>query len=616
MADKCWLIYGLICALGGPRYFSFNGTTWTFNSAEYRKHMKAVSEAGANAVRHLPYGGVWWTADRGYGKKGQLSPFTFVSEASGWNLSSWNETFFDLMRDVIEIENSLGMTTFYALSDNCEYAGAYKQYSPWVSNTHGIHSIYEAAAYPHFQAFIQKCQSEFAGLDVMWPLGNEMHNPAFRNLVSGTTHDHTGGAVFPLIESSALDPNKLTYGADMFPDMAFLGPGNYEEHPPTVQDLVKSDVGAEFGDPAKLNIYKEIHGCGKNDILSSAAEFPYSPYGHRVGQACAWWKTSLIRKIFSDDGTKLKAGERGASLVDKESDGAKPSAQFWHDMALYILSQCAKGGPRQPPVSFEHMPQVDTDAVQVPTWTAISKAYYEFFAEWPQNYTGGTTITTGSLKVTLTPAGAIAAGAHWNVDGGAWKDSAATVTGLSSGTHTVYYQPTTGYTSPTSATVVVAKSETTTATGTYVLSSDTGSLKVTITPAGAVTAGAKWYVDDATERASGATVANLTVGSHAVSFKDVALYTSPSAMNVTIVADTTKELADEAIYVLTAATGGLTVTLLPPGAVTAGAHWNVDNGAWKDSGATVTGLSLGAHTIRYQATTGYTAPASESVTIT
>jgi hypothetical protein len=63
-------------------------------------------------------------------------------------------------------------------------------------------------------------------------------------------------------------------------------------------------------------------------------------------------------------------------------------------------------------------------------------------------------------------------------------------------------------------------------------------------------------------------------------------------------------------------TGNLQVTLGPAGAVLAGAQWNVDGGTWQNSAATVTGLSVGSHTVNYNSVTGWTAPASEQVTIT
>ena len=51
---------------------------------------------------------------------------------------------------------------------------------------------------------------------------------------------------------------------------------------------------------------------------------------------------------------------------------------------------------------------------------------------------------TGSLQVTITPSGAISAGAQWQVDGGAWRNSGSTVSGLSVGSHTVAFKTVSG----------------------------------------------------------------------------------------------------------------------------------------------------------------------------
>ena len=72
------------------------------------------------------------------------------------------------------------------------------------------------------------------------------------------------------------------------------------------------------------------------------------------------------------------------------------------------------------------------------------------------------------------------------------------------------------------------------------------------------------------------------------------------------------------IHVTTAVvqTGTLQVVLGPAAALTAGAQWNVDGGTWQNSAATASGLSVGSHTVNYKAIAGWTAPASEPVTIT
>jgi hypothetical protein len=69
--------------------------------------------------------------------------------------------------------------------------------------------------------------------------------------------------------------------------------------------------------------------------------------------------------------------------------------------------------------------------------------------------------------VTITPAGAIAAGAHWQVDGGPAENSGTTVTNLSPGSHTVSFTPVSGWTRPSNQIVTITNGATTTATGLY-----------------------------------------------------------------------------------------------------------------------------------------------------
>ncbi len=63
-------------------------------------------------------------------------------------------------------------------------------------------------------------------------------------------------------------------------------------------------------------------------------------------------------------------------------------------------------------------------------------------------------------------------------------------------------------------------------------------------------------------------------------------------------------------------TGSVTVTLLPAGAVTAGAQWRAGAGAWQNSGATVSGLAVGSVTITFKAVAGWNTPVDQSATIT
>jgi hypothetical protein len=147
------------------------------------------------------------------------------------------------------------------------------------------------------------------------------------------------------------------------------------------------------------------------------------------------------------------------------------------------------------------------------------------------------TPSMGSLEVMITPAGAEAAGARWNVDGGSWQSSGATESGLATGKHAVNFSDVSGYTTPAPETANILANQTVTTTGTYVATIPTGSVEVMLIPAGAVKLGAQWKIDDGSWKNSDTTVTGLTTGSHAVSFNPVAGYTAPASESVSVVAN-------------------------------------------------------------------------------
>ncbi|MHC4744769.1 MAG: chitobiase/beta-hexosaminidase C-terminal domain-containing protein, partial [Planctomycetota bacterium] len=216
---------------------------------------------------------------------------------------------------------------------------------------------------------------------------------------------------------------------------------------------------------------------------------------------------------------------------------------------------------------------------------------------------------TGSLQVNLSPPAAVSAGAQWRVDGGAWQNSSATVSGLPVGSHTVEFKEITGWNEPGDESVVVYEGQVTFVNGAYV--EPAGSLKVTITPAGAVTAGAQWRVDGFDWQDSGATVSGLSVGGHTVEFIDVPGWDKPGAEIV--------QVNDGELTAITRAytgqAGSLQVYISPSEAVSAGGQWRVDGGAWQDSGATVLGLGTGSHLIEFKEVVTWIQPTDRTAVI-
>ncbi|MBN2272523.1 MAG: chitobiase/beta-hexosaminidase C-terminal domain-containing protein, partial [Sedimentisphaerales bacterium] len=160
----------------------------------------------------------------------------------------------------------------------------------------------------------------------------------------------------------------------------------------------------------------------------------------------------------------------------------------------------------------------------------------------------------GSVQVTITPQGAIDAGAHWRVDDGDWCDSGYTQGDLIVGTHTVRFSTVAGWDSPEEQQVQVNFAETTITSGTYI--QQKGSLLVQIAPPQVVAAGAQWCADGGAWHNSGYTQTNLAVGTHTVEFTTMSGWIKPADQIIqinkdatTIAGGTYTELPDSAIVI-------------------------------------------------------------------
>lgn len=73
----------------------------------------------------------------------------------------------------------------------------------------------------------------------------------------------------------------------------------------------------------------------------------------------------------------------------------------------------------------------------------------------------------GALLVILRPQSAASVGASWQVDGGAWQNSTAIVSGLTPGRHTLIFHKLLGWATPESQSVIIEAHQTTMVTGNY-----------------------------------------------------------------------------------------------------------------------------------------------------
>ena len=219
------------------------------------------------------------------------------------------------------------------------------------------------------------------------------------------------------------------------------------------------------------------------------------------------------------------------------------------------------------------------------------------------------TLPPGSLQVSIGPAAALTAGAKWQVDGGVWQTTGTTISGLTPGIHTVSFKTASGgWDAPANMAITVYAKQTTSASAIYAAP---GSLQVNITPSEAVTAGASWLIDGTAWVSSGSTIPGLIQGTHSVSFRTVSGWTAPDDVAITIIAN--QKTTATANYYLS---GALQVNMAPSEALSAGARWRVDGGDWQNSGATISKLPLGFHTISFSTMpSSWSAPASISAMV-
>jgi hypothetical protein len=141
----------------------------------------------------------------------------------------------------------------------------------------------------------------------------------------------------------------------------------------------------------------------------------------------------------------------------------------------------------------------------------------------------------------------------------------------------------------------------------------TGSLQVTIIPTNAVSAGAQWRIDDGPWQNSGAIVTDLPLGTYTVSFSTVSGWTTPASLLVPISSNSRTTATGS--YIAIPQTGSLQVTVTPSNVVSAGAQWQVDNGAWQNSGVTLSNLADGTYLVVFGPALGWQPPVNQYVTI-
>jgi uncharacterized repeat protein (TIGR02543 family) len=222
-------------------------------------------------------------------------------------------------------------------------------------------------------------------------------------------------------------------------------------------------------------------------------------------------------------------------------------------------------------------------------------------------------IPSGSLVVNLAPAGAVLAGAQWQVDGGSYYSSGGGVPVLTPGSHTVSFKPISGYTTPVNQMVTITANTQTTANGAYVAiapSTYTLTLNYNNTQ-GAASASPSASGNIYTAGETVQMFASALSGYHFTGWSgDVSGTNNPINFTMSGNKNVTANFAtgDPTL-------GTVIVTIQPPAAATAGVMWGFNTDDYRASGSSYTTFPatyiLNLHTVA-----GWVGPSTMVATLT
>jgi hypothetical protein len=234
-------------------------------------------------------------------------------------------------------------------------------------------------------------------------------------------------------------------------------------------------------------------------------------------------------------------------------------------------------------------------------------------------------VVTGSLQVALAPPVAVADGARWQVDGGAWQTNGVTMSNLLVGVHSLSFKPVGGFKTPANQTVSISSNLITQVLGTYLDTNPPALTIVSPTAGQRVSNGVFTVTGKANDNVAVASVyvqVNGTGWNAAGSTNSFTNWTnnvtlSPGSNYVQACATDTSGNSSltNGVSVTYVVTGSLQVALTPVVAVADGARWQVDGGAWQTNGVTISNLLVGSHSVSFKPVAGFKTPANQTVSI-
>jgi len=145
----------------------------------------------------------------------------------------------------------------------------------------------------------------------------------------------------------------------------------------------------------------------------------------------------------------------------------------------------------------------------------------------------------GTLTVTIQPQSAASAGVTWGFNANDFRASGASYTGYPE-SRILTIHPVDGWLGPQSLPVTITAGQAANYDVTFTPDTTPGLLTVTLSPPDAVTAGAKWHVNNGPALGDGATVSLAPGSGYNITFDSISGWTPPSSQSVTVTRSQTK----------------------------------------------------------------------------
>jgi hypothetical protein len=410
--------------------------------------------------------------------------------------------------------NGLGGQTFVRIGE--DFGGTLDEVRLWSTarsvsqiraNTNGVISASDMGGLVHYFRF----DDGQAVTNINFPSFNEFHQPAgFQDF----TYDSDWNEEWR--HAAVTHDNVLTAEGAILP-------------PPSLRIILQPD------DVVLMGAQWWVDGSGWQD--SSASVQGLTPGAHTITyKPISGWTEPVRETVFLTNGvatTFTRQYMQQASVVVWFNNLITPEDAAWRvNGGAWMQSGMV--------VSNLHAGTNTLSYFDIPGWFAppVESVVMEpgTTTELLREYS----VMTSSVSAIILPTNAVAAGALWRVDGGAWRNSAEQVGGLSLSSHVIEFSSLSRWITPASISFAPTNQVMIVVTGRY---TQVTGLAVDIMPAAAVVTGAQWRVSGGGWTDSGVLMP-LVPGTYTVQFKSIGgNWLSPGDRTAIIVDQQVTELA-------------------------------------------------------------------------